>query len=64
MWGMFRADQPDTFVMATNRSETARDIVSMSGREAGFNLNWKDEAEVETGVDSNSDKVLVCENPK
>jgi GDPmannose 4,6-dehydratase len=30
MWRMLQADQPDTYVLATNRTETVRDFVSMA----------------------------------
>ena len=31
MWRMLQADVPDTFVLATNRTETVRDFVTMAG---------------------------------
>lgn len=33
MWRMLQADEPDTFVLATNRTETVRDFVSMAFKE-------------------------------
>jgi GDPmannose 4,6-dehydratase len=32
MWRMLQADQPDTFVLATNRTETVRDFVAWRSR--------------------------------
>ncbi len=32
MWRMLQADRPDTYVLATNRTETVRDFVAMAAR--------------------------------
>ena len=41
MWRMLQADQPDTFVLATNRTETVRDFVSMAFKAADVAIEWK-----------------------
>lgn len=64
MWRMLQADKPDTYVLATNRTETVRDFVTMAGLAAGFDLQWSGEAENETAVDKKSGKTLVRVNPK
>ena len=64
MWRMLQADEPDTFVLATNRTETVRDFVTMAFKAADINLDWKGSAELEQGIDSASGKVLVKINPK
>ncbi|CAN5642356.1 GDP-mannose 4,6-dehydratase [soil metagenome] len=64
MWRMLQADKPDTYVLATNRTETVRDFVSMAARAAGFDLGWQGTAEAETATDSKSGKVIVRVNPK
>ena len=64
MWRMLQADKPDTYVLATNRTETVRDFVSMAARAAGFELAFKGTAENEVGVDTRSGKTLVRVNPK
>src|SRR5207342_641753 len=48
MWRMLQADQPDTFVLATNRTETVRDFVTMAFQGAGIALDFKGQAEGET----------------
>ncbi|KLU27758.1 GDP-D-mannose dehydratase [Caballeronia mineralivorans PML1(12)] len=63
MYRMLQADEPDTFVLATNRTETVRDFVTMAFKAVGIELSWRGEAEKEEGVDSNG-KVLVRVNPK
>ena len=64
MWRMLQADKPDTYVLATNRTETVRDFVTMAGRAAGFELAWEGEAENEVAIDRKSGKTIVQVNPK
>jgi GDPmannose 4,6-dehydratase len=64
MWRMLQADVPDTFVLATNRTETVRDFVSMAFKAAGFNLRFDGHNESEVGIDVDSGKTLVRVNPK
>ncbi|GHU26885.1 GDP-mannose 4,6-dehydratase [Betaproteobacteria bacterium] len=64
MWRMLQAESPDTYVLATNRTETVRDFVSMAGKAAGFELAWEGNAEQEIGIDRQSGKVLVKVNPR
>lgn len=64
MWRMLQADKPDTYVLATNRTETVRDFVSMAGKAAGFDLMWEGSAENEIAVDRHSGKTIVRVNPK
>lgn len=64
MWLMLQADKPDTYVLATNRTETVRDFVTMAGRAAGFDLAWEGAAENEVAIDRKSGKTIVQVNPK
>ncbi len=64
MWRILQADKPDTYVLATNRTETVRDFVSMAAKAAGFELKWQGAAESEVGIDAASGKTLVRVNPK
>ena len=64
MWRILQADVPDTYVLATNRTETVRDFVSMAAKAAGFDLKWEGSAEAEVGIDKASGKTLVRVNPK
>jgi GDPmannose 4,6-dehydratase len=64
MWLMLQAEVPDTFVLATNRTETVRDFVTMAGRAAGFEIAFKGTAENEVGIDARSGRTLVRVNPK
>ena len=64
MWRILQADKPDTYVLATNRTETVRDYVTMAAKAAGFELAWHGEAENEVAVDTKTNKTLVRVNPK
>ena len=64
MWLMLQASKPDTYVLATNRTKTVRDFVSMSFRAAGIELEWKGKGEDEVAVDKLSGNVVVKVNPK
>lgn len=64
MWRILQAAQPDTFVLATNRTETVRDFVSMAFRAVDVQLEWRGSAEQETGVCQATGKVLVRVNPQ
>ncbi|HDR9085726.1 GDP-mannose 4,6-dehydratase [Burkholderia sp. GbtcB21] len=64
MWLMLQADKPDTYVLATNRTETVRDFVTMAFKAAGTQVAWKGEAENEIGVDEATGKAVVRINPK
>jgi GDPmannose 4,6-dehydratase len=64
MWRMLQADEPDTFVLATNRTETVRDFVCMAFKGAGITVAFKGEAEGETAVDTATGKTVMCINPK
>lgn len=64
MWRMLQADKPDTYVLATNRTETVRDFVDMAFKAVNIDLNWKGEAEAEQGIDAATGKVVVSVNPK
>ena len=64
MWRMLQADEPDTFVLATGRTETVRDFVTMAAKAAEINIEWQGKGENERGVDVASGKTIVRINPK
>lgn len=64
MWLMLQADEPDTYVLATNRTETVRDFVAMAFKAAGYTLCFEGKDENEVGIDEATGKVLVRVNPK
>lgn len=64
MWRMLQAESPDSYVLATQRSETVREFVSMAFRVVGTELEWCGEAENEQGRDAATGRVLVSVNPQ
>ncbi len=64
MWRILQADTPDTFVLATQRTETVRDFVSMAAKAAGYDIEFSGSGEAEVGIDRKSGKTLVRVNPK
>lgn len=64
MWRMLQADEPDTFVLATNRTETVRDFVSMAFKAAGIELRFEGKDDQEVAFDVATNKVVVKVNPK
>ncbi|MES2187003.1 MAG: GDP-mannose 4,6-dehydratase [Pseudomonadota bacterium] len=64
MWRMLQADEPDTFVLATNRTETVRMFVEMAFKAAGYQLRFEGKEDKEVGIDVASGKTLVRVNPK
>jgi len=64
MWRILQADAPDTFVLATNRTETVRDFVTMAFKAVGIEVAFQGEAEAETAVDVATGKVVMRVNPQ
>ena len=64
MWRMLQADEPDSFVLATNRTETVRDFVSMAFKAVDINLEWKGSADNEHGIDIKTGKTVIQVNPR
>lgn len=63
MWRMMQAETPDTFVLATNRTETVRDFATLAFKAADINIEWSGHAEQEVGRDVKSGNVLVRVDP-
>ena len=64
MWRVLQADEPDTFVLATNRTETVRDFVRMAFKAVGIVVDFKGSEEAETAVNVTTGKTVMRVNPK
>jgi GDPmannose 4,6-dehydratase len=64
MWRMLQIDQPDTFVLATGRTETVRDFATLAFKAVGIGIEWKGAERDEIGVRTDTGKVAVRVNPK
>lgn len=63
MYQMLQIDEPNTFVLATNRTESVRDFVTMSFAAAGMQLQWHGAGVDEYGVDIKTGLTRVRVNP-
>jgi GDPmannose 4,6-dehydratase len=64
MWRMLQADEPDTFVLATNRTETVRDFVAMAFKGVDITIDWRGEGEGERGICRETGRAMVVINPR
>lgn len=64
MWRIMQAEQPDTYVLATNRTETVRDFVRMAFKAAGIDVEFRGGGENEAAVDSTTGRTIVRINPR
>ena len=64
MWRMLQAERPGTYVLATGRTETVRDFVTMAFKAADIESEWKGAEADETGADAASGRTLVSINPR
>lgn len=63
MWRMLQADKPDTYVLATGRTETVRDFVTMAFKTVEIDLVWKGTEADEIAIDAENGRTLVSINP-
>ena len=64
MWRMLQAEIPDTYVLATNRTETVREFVTMACKAVDIDVEWQGEGENEHGIDRANGEAIVVVNPK
>ena len=63
MWRVLQAQEPDTYVLATNRAVTVRDYPTLSFKGAGIDIDWVGTGEQERGVLASNGATLVRVNP-
>lgn len=59
MFQMLQVDEPDTFVLATGRTESVRTFAAMAFSNVGVEIEWKGTGLKEVGIDSGSGKTVV-----
>ncbi len=64
MWRMLQTDKPDTYVLATGRTETVRDFVNMTCKALDIDIAWQGTSIDETGVDRKTGTTIVKINPQ
>ncbi len=64
MWRMLQANEPDTYVLATNRTETVRDFVRLAFKATNVEIEFHGSAENETAIDVATGATVMRINPK
>lgn len=64
MWRMLQADAPETYLLATNRTETVRNFVTLAFKAADIVLRWKGQNEGEYAVNMANGETVVVVNPR
>ena len=64
MWRMLQADVPDTYVLATGRTERVRDFVEMTCKALDIDIAWQGTGIDETGDDSKTGATIIKINPE
>ncbi|MBN2648044.1 MAG: GDP-mannose 4,6-dehydratase [Thiotrichales bacterium] len=64
MWRMLQTERADTYVLATNRTETVRDFVRMAFKAVGITLRFEGQAESEVAINTANQQVVVRVNPQ
>jgi len=64
MYLMLQAEKPDTYVLATNRTETVRDFVMMAFKAVGITLLFEGSGVNEVARDKATNNIVLKVNPK
>lgn len=64
MWRILQAGSPEVYVLATGRTESVRDFVTLAGKAAGIDIAWRGVNENEIGINLKNNKQIVRVNPK
>lgn len=59
MWLMLQQNMPQDYVLATNETHTVRELIEITCKELGFDLEWRGSGVEEKGYDKNTGKLLV-----
>lgn len=64
MWLMMQAKSPETYILATSRSETIRKFVVMAFMSAGIKIKFQGSGDQERGLNIDTGKTILRINPK
>ena len=62
MWRMLQVDEPSTYVLATNRTQSVREFVAMACKTAGIDIEWRGVAGGEEGLEARTGRTIVRVN--
>jgi len=63
MWRMLQQDKPEDFVLATNETHTVRELIELTCKELGYEIEWSGFGENEIGYNKSDGKLLVKVDP-
>lgn len=63
MWMMLQQDQPDDYILATNRKISVRRFVELAFNEIGIDIRWVGEKVNEKGINTKTGDILVEIDP-
>ncbi|MFA5625306.1 MAG: GDP-mannose 4,6-dehydratase [Bradymonadales bacterium] len=64
MWLMLQHDTPEDFVIATGKTTSVREFITLAFAEMDYKIRWEGEGIEEKGVDAQSGKILVQVDPR
>lgn len=64
MYRILQAPVADTYVLATNQTQTVRDFVTLSFKTVNIDIEWKGNNEDEIGINTKTGKTLIKVNPQ
>ena len=64
MYRMLQVDTPDTYVLATGRTESVRDFVIMAAKALEIDIEWKGSGQNEIGINTETGETIVQVNPE
>jgi GDPmannose 4,6-dehydratase len=64
MWAMVQQPEPDDYVLATGVTTTVRQFAEWAFEDVGIMLNWQGEGIAETGICTETGRVLVEVDPR
>ncbi len=64
MHAMLQANEPDTYILATNRAETVRKFVELAFAAGGIPIEWQGKEQQEVGINTDSGKPIIKILPK
>ena len=59
MWMILQSENPEDFVLSTNKSYSIRDFINIAFTLKGFNIQWRGEGLNEEGYDLSTGRVLI-----
>ena len=63
IWRMLQAPHPDTYVLATGRTESVRRFVELAFAAVDIKIDWRGKGADEVGVDAATKRTIVRVNP-